>query len=161
VYNNLYNTGQQRPKQLRGLGKRETCLHEPGRVAHNTLRQLGAIDVISAVGNAQAQVLNPSSTVLGPAAGSLTVFMNMSQVLSLIPIIRKHILLNSRLKRLFSGKQIEIERDIYNGLFHTAFSQSTTFSQSRNNIYDLSETKDQRRLFTTTLPMIIVKNDCF
>lgn len=123
MYNNLYNTGQSGPKQLMGFGKSETGLYKTGRVAHDTLCQFGAINMIGAIGDAQAQGLNPRSTVLGPTAGSLTAFLNMSQVLSLIPIIRKHILLSLRLKVFFSGKQIEIERDIYNGLFHTAFSQ--------------------------------------
>jgi len=123
VYNNLYNIGQPGLKQLMGFGKSKTGLYKTGRVAHNALCQFGAINMIGAIGDAQAQSLNPRSTVLGPTAGSLTAFLNMSQVLSLIPIIRKRILLSLRLKVRFSGKQIEIERDIYNGLFHTAFSQ--------------------------------------
>jgi hypothetical protein len=86
--------------------------------------QLGGIDLISAGGNAQVQSLNPHSTVLGPEARNLRALPNPKRELSLISIIRKHILLNSRLNRTFRGRRLEIERDIYNGLFHTAFSQS-------------------------------------
>src|SRR6185312_16740800 len=49
-------------------------------------------------------------------------------------MICAHLRLSLRLRRL-RRKQIEIERDINNGLFHTAF------SHSRNNKYDLREKK--------------------
>jgi|SRR5689334_1603061 hypothetical protein len=58
-----------------------------------------------------------------------------SQKWSLISPIRASILLSLRLRAFLRGRLIEIERDIYNGLFHIAF------SQSRNNRYDLREKK--------------------
>jgi hypothetical protein len=70
-------------------------------------------------------------------------------------MICAYALLSLLLMDMLRRKQIEIERDIYNGLFHTAF------SQSRNNKHDLKEKEDHRRLFTTTLSMIIVRNESF
>src|SRR5258708_21329827 len=102
-----------------------------GRVAYDTLSQFGTIDLIGTSCNVQAQSLDPRSAVLRPSMGSRTAILTIRQKWGLIPIIRKHILLNPRLKTCFRGKQIQIEGNIYNSLFHTAF------SQSRNDKHDL------------------------
>ena len=94
--------------------------------------------------------------LLPERGGILPGLRNCSQKLSLIPIICARILLDSPVGRRFRREQIEIERDIYNGLFHTAF------SQSRNNRDDPRyERRDHRCLFATTLSMIIVRNESF